>query len=261
MTELSEQEVAELVEWLDARKDHADTCRLTHVYAQGTNLATLGHLRHLIADWRSLRDAIRTHRDEKGDDRCWLDDQNLYATIEGDSTQERFGDRLPPRKEFLENCARFWECRQSATSKYVAASELATLRRDLDQCVTSHQRANAEIAAWAVIFDELPPGAYEIAAVVKYVADLRHDNERLREDLTATAHALDSAAGDRLNLRRTAEEMARALGDLVCSGCGHRIGWTKPHDEEQVRLGRTDWATCNHCRDARAVLAGAQVRE
>jgi len=82
---------------------------------------------------------------------------------------------------------------------------------DRSRLIAEVRRANAEIAAWEAIFDELPPGACEIAAVVKYVADLRHDNERLREDLTATAHALDSAAGDRLNLRRVAEELAEAL--------------------------------------------------
>jgi hypothetical protein len=56
-----------------------------------------------------LEAAIRKHRDERGDDRCWLDDVDLY-TILGDTTQPEF--KLPERAEFLGNCARFWECRQ-----------------------------------------------------------------------------------------------------------------------------------------------------
>ncbi len=67
-----------------------------------------------------LEAAIRTHRDERGDDRCWLDDNELYAVL-GDTTQPVF--TLPPRAEFLGNCARFWECRQKHANAADAVKE------------------------------------------------------------------------------------------------------------------------------------------
>lgn len=57
-----------------------------------------------------LRCAIRDHRDQKLHDRCWLDDQELYAVLpEGlpDGTGE-----LPPKNEFLSGCARYYELRK-----------------------------------------------------------------------------------------------------------------------------------------------------
>lgn len=57
-----------------------------------------------------LRKAIRTHRDLKSHDRCWLNDARLYATLpEGEVPSMT----LPPRDEFLANCAHYWKERQS----------------------------------------------------------------------------------------------------------------------------------------------------
>lgn len=58
---------------------------------------------------KELEDAIRTHRDQRGDDRCWMDDQQLYAVL-GDT---KANTALPPREVFLANCARFYACRQA----------------------------------------------------------------------------------------------------------------------------------------------------
>jgi len=51
--------------------------------------------------------------------------------------------------------------------------------------------------------------------------------------------------------------LVNALSDIVCGGCGHRIGWTGEHDSKQTELGRTDWRICNHCRPARTAIASA----
>jgi hypothetical protein len=67
-----------------------------------------------------LEGAIRKHRDERGDDRCWMDDVELYAVV-GDTTQPDF--TLPPRAEFLGNCARFFDCRQRNTTHKEAVQE------------------------------------------------------------------------------------------------------------------------------------------
>lgn len=61
-----------------------------------------------------LEAAIRKHRDQRGDDRCWLDDLDLYAVL-GDTQKPEF--QLPPRLTFLQNCSRYWECRQRSQDK------------------------------------------------------------------------------------------------------------------------------------------------
>lgn len=58
-----------------------------------------------------LKDAIREHRDQKADDRCWLDDQKLYAVLGEGPAQTA----LPPREEFLKSCANFYDKRQNPT--------------------------------------------------------------------------------------------------------------------------------------------------
>ena len=60
-----------------------------------------------------LRNAIREHRNQRGDDRCWMDDHVLYMNLpEKDSGITT----LPAKEEFLNNCARycerFWTLRQ-----------------------------------------------------------------------------------------------------------------------------------------------------
>jgi len=61
------------------------------------------------AEIERLKNAIRRHRDERGDDRCYLDDARLYEVL-GEGQPDT---TLPPRDVFLSNCARFWECRQA----------------------------------------------------------------------------------------------------------------------------------------------------
>jgi hypothetical protein len=60
------------------------------------------------AEAERLRDAVRQHRDERGDDRCHADDGRLYAVLPE-------GDTRPARETAvtLENCAKYIECRQT----------------------------------------------------------------------------------------------------------------------------------------------------
>lgn len=56
-----------------------------------------------------LLDAIKKHHDQKSDDRCWMDDQELYAAAglePGDNT-------ISDPDAMLENCKRFIACRMS----------------------------------------------------------------------------------------------------------------------------------------------------
>ena len=59
---------------------------------------------------QKLRDGIRTHRDQKGDDNCFLDDQMyLYGLL-----PEKIGayPELPNKDLMMLNCSRYYECRK-----------------------------------------------------------------------------------------------------------------------------------------------------
>ncbi len=72
--------------------------------------------------WRSARwrrtalkyeAAIKNHRDQRGDDRCWLDDYELYDVLD-EGLEFKANNALPDRETFLANCERFHLCRQTA---------------------------------------------------------------------------------------------------------------------------------------------------
>ena len=51
-----------------------------------------------------LRKAIEDHRAQRLDDRCWMDDQALYAVLKDGN----LGDNsVPPEDKMLENCRRY----------------------------------------------------------------------------------------------------------------------------------------------------------
>lgn len=79
----------------------------------------------LVERVEKLESAIRTHRDQEGDDRCWLDDRALYHSItEPDGSQAVPDLALPPKCEFLESCSRYWERRQSPADKHFGFTAL-----------------------------------------------------------------------------------------------------------------------------------------
>lgn len=59
----------------------------------------------------TLRAAVRAHRDARGNDRCWLDDLELYRQLP-EQAPNPSELQLPPRDEFLRNCATYHACRQ-----------------------------------------------------------------------------------------------------------------------------------------------------
>ena len=65
----------------------------------------------LIAEIKKLRAVIRYHKDQKGDDRCWVDDIRLYETLPEGCTG--YDSTLPPENVFLENCKKFCKTRQT----------------------------------------------------------------------------------------------------------------------------------------------------
>lgn len=61
---------------------------------------TTSRLLHRVQE---LEAAIRKHRDQKGHDRCWLNDLELYGVL-GEPVGEPC---LPPTDEFLSRCREY----------------------------------------------------------------------------------------------------------------------------------------------------------
>jgi hypothetical protein len=83
-----------------------------------------------------LRSAIREHRDQRGDDRCWLDDVKLYHALDGEVSGATLdGMKLPPRCDFVESCTRYWNQRQRPTATYFEPEQmtLAQLQAEVER--------------------------------------------------------------------------------------------------------------------------------
>lgn len=73
-----------------------------------------GLMKHeLKAEIVRLRNAIRTHRDQQGHDRCRLDDDELYAALPDGLDVDL---TLPPKDEFISGCQLYWENRNQGVS-------------------------------------------------------------------------------------------------------------------------------------------------
>lgn len=79
-----------------------------------------------------LEAAIKKHKAQKQDDRCWLDDLELYAVL-GESVPEDLS--LPPKECFLHSCEKYWNFRQKPANKQwqkaLPWTEIVDLFRDI----------------------------------------------------------------------------------------------------------------------------------
>jgi len=128
--------------------DVEDLTRLAYTLEAARWMTAPVTCRDAAAEIERLRNAIRAHRDERGDDRCWIDDLRLYASL-GDGGIDGSKLRLPPKADFLGSCERYWECRQDPLT-----------------------RGTARL-----------PGDMTIAQLTCEVERLRAENEELRADL------------------------------------------------------------------------------
>lgn len=69
-----------------------------------------------------LESSIRKHRDQKLDDRCFLDDQELYKIL-NEPIPENY-NAIPPINKMLENCKRYLEKRCNPDEKWKTYQEL-----------------------------------------------------------------------------------------------------------------------------------------
>lgn len=83
-------------------------------------------------------DAIRRHRDQKGDDRCWIDDALLYSCLpEGYTKAPPAGGQQLCPEEMLENCKKFIASRHDPSLPYVSdRREIEDLREYIDIACT-----------------------------------------------------------------------------------------------------------------------------
>ena len=91
--------------------------------------------------------AIRKHRDQRGDDRCWRDDEELYAALPEGYT--------PPARDTtveLENCKRFIESRQNPKTEYVSPE------REIERLRNENQRLRATLKIKSDMSIEYPDG-------------------------------------------------------------------------------------------------------
>jgi hypothetical protein len=98
-------------------------------------------IRWLILERRRLIAAIKRHRDERGDDRCQIDDNSLYA----EAGLEPADFTMPPRDKFLADCARFYDNRCTATNR-PSYSELETAVATLSAELEHAQAAESRLA-------------------------------------------------------------------------------------------------------------------
>jgi hypothetical protein len=132
-----------------------------------------------------LKDAIRRHRDATSDDRCWVDDLELYAAL---GEEEPPNTALPPEREFLESCRRYWMRRQSPHDAGRCPSTMTMkeledriegLEKERDALINSYIKEVADESrkGWTFWYVRRPPSGvwdeYEskedaVAAVRKY---------------------------------------------------------------------------------------------
>lgn len=72
-----------------------------------------------------LREGIREHRDQKGDENCWLDDQfYLYGLLPEKINAD---PQLPEKELMMLNCSLYYDCRKSGR-EYIPLTEIPPVR-------------------------------------------------------------------------------------------------------------------------------------
>lgn len=95
----------------------------------------------------ALRQAVRDHRDARGDDRCWLDDIELYKALH-EPVPEDMELALPNRNAFLTRCEQYFEHRQKPGCKpwqtvEALQEELKEKSKDIEEMLTELLAATA----------------------------------------------------------------------------------------------------------------------
>ncbi len=66
----------------------------------------------LRARIQELENAIRQHRDQTGNNLCWENDRELWSLLEDTPKDLQYPhETVPPEKEFLTNCQKYYTSR------------------------------------------------------------------------------------------------------------------------------------------------------
>ena len=124
---------------------------------------------HLSLEIERLRTAIRTHMHMRGDDRCYLDDHDLYQVLPEGDTRPAEDSAVT-----LANCLRFIECRQQGREYISPEREIEHLRKE-----------NMKLRGWNI---EMARKTVQDRQWERLEADnttLHHENRRLKDRLIA----------------------------------------------------------------------------
>ncbi len=88
-----------------------------------------------------LRNVIRYHRDQKGDDRCWLDDFVVWRTLSGKDITE-----LPMYDEGMSRCRAYFRLRSTVSLDQTPANALIDKREwDKDLRIMDDEQLKDEL--------------------------------------------------------------------------------------------------------------------
>lgn len=96
----------------------------------------------LISQILELRQAIRYHRDQIGDDRCWLDDYLVWNAL----PETKQVVRLPTYEEGMKKCRAFYENRNEGYREEIPSDAILDANRwDNDLVKNSHEDLTAKL--------------------------------------------------------------------------------------------------------------------
>ncbi len=178
---------------------------------------------------RKIRQVIRYHRNQKGDDRCWLDDYKVWASI-GESTWTPIS--LPPYDEMMAKCLDFWTNRRAETVDEGPAGKPLALR------------------FWNS--DLLGLGAKELLGKLKQLEEViaRHRDIKDRPRTTDDDRALYAVLPEKLPADFRLPSRDEFLGEALAPHAGCPAFWRSHADcpERVSGCNVHDWGPCRRVK-------------
>ena len=113
-----------------------ESYRSTEAIRLAAEVALREHPADGPSELEKLQAEVRKHRDQRGDDRCWMDDEELYKALPEGYT--------PPERDTLVEialCRKFIENRHNPTTEYVSPQRrIEELEAEIADC----RKLNAE---------------------------------------------------------------------------------------------------------------------
>jgi hypothetical protein len=229
------------------------------------------HCRNLVAENAKLRAAITKHHGQKADDRCFLDDTELYAAAGLPPADRRVGDK----DAMLANCARFIQHRCESGGPWKSYAELEAER---DKLQAFKDYVHARLDAAGVSADPESPHKAEGCRIGGRLDEVFAEIQRLRNECSATGRLLelirlykddpatarewcgnigvpwvDDLVGERNRLR---EALTWAVGFIRCN-------FPKAHDQYEDMRNAESLADANllHTGEFQRASARAELAE